>query len=636
MSNKQSTDLTSEQQFANAVAIANVPTLLMVLVQLTGQMHWLESPYRPARGRGMGDNDSGGLPPEIQEEIRTAALQAILAWHNGRAIAIPEPSPSQLVEMLSVSMGEEIPTEYGEFTSAQLGYRPVPTEHIPMPEGFNVLIVGAGVSGICAAVHLKAAGIPFTVIEKNATVGGTWLENRYPGAGVDTPNHLYSFSFLSYDWKKYFALRDELYEYLQHVANEFELAPEIQFNTEVKSASYHEQSQTWEVEVLNPNGTPETIKANVVIGAIGIFNPLVYPDINGLETFEGPSFHTADWPEDINLDNKRIAIIGNGASCMQIAPEIQNQVDSLTIFQRSPHWAAPFEQFRREVPEPLRFLLKELPIYQAWYRVRLGWTFNDRVHASLQKDPDWEFQDRSLNATNDAHRNYYSRYIIDQLGERTDLLAKVMPTYPPFGKRMLMDNGWYSMLNNPKVELVDNPVVEIGPDSIMTEDGSTFDADVLILATGFDVLRFNTAFEVTGRSGTSLRDAWQDDNAKAYIGTTIPDFPNFYMLYGPNLQPGHGGSLIFVVEMQVHYIMDALRKMSEQGIAVVECRQDVYDNYNEAIDAAHEKMVWTHKGMSSYYRNNRGRIVVNSPYRNVDYYKKTREINLEDFNTEPI
>lgn len=636
MSNKQSTDLTSEQQFANAVAIANVPTLLMVLVQLTGQMHWLESPYRPARGRGMGDNDSGGLPPEIQEEIRTAALQAILAWHNGRAIAIPEPSPSQLVEMLSVSMGEEIPAEYGEFTSAQLGYRPVPTEHIPMPEGFNVLIVGAGVSGICAAVHLKAAGIPFTVIEKNATVGGTWLENRYPGAGVDTPNHLYSFSFLSYDWKKYFALRDELYEYLQHVANEFELAPEIQFNTEVKSASYHEQSQTWEVEVLNPNGTPETIKANVVIGAIGIFNPLVYPDINGLETFEGPSFHTADWPEDINLDNKRIAIIGNGASCMQIAPEIQNQVDSLTIFQRSPHWAAPFEQFRREVPEPLRFLLKELPIYQAWYRVRLGWTFNDRVHASLQKDPDWEFQDRSLNATNDAHRNYYSRYIIDQLGERTDLLAKVMPTYPPFGKRMLMDNGWYSMLNNPKVELVDNPVVEIGPDSIMTEDGSTFDADVLILATGFDVLRFNTAFEVTGRSGTSLRDAWQDDNAKAYIGTTIPDFPNFYMLYGPNLQPGHGGSLIFVVEMQVHYIMDALRKMSEQGIAVVECRQDVYDNYNEAIDAAHEKMVWTHKGMSSYYRNNRGRIVVNSPYRNVDYYKKTREINLEDFNTEPI
>ena len=178
---------------------------------------------------------------------------------------------------------------------------------------------------------------------------------------------------------------------------------------------------------------------------------------------------------------------------MQIGPEIQDTVASLTIFQRSPHWAAPFEQFRTAVPEPLRFLLREVPLYQAWYRVRLGWTFNDRIHPALQKDPDWEHPERSLNAINDGHREYFTQYIVAELGDRTDLLDKVVPTYPPFGKRMLMDNGWYRMLRNEKVELVTDPIAEIGPDRVVTDDGSEYEADVLVIATGFDVLRFLTA-----------------------------------------------------------------------------------------------------------------------------------------------
>ena len=635
MAQRTASQVDDEQLVEQAVNVANIPTLLMVLVQLTGEMHWMEEPYRPIRQQGMGDNDSGGLSERAQTEVREAALEAILGWRAGRPVAIPEPSPELLVDMLSCAMGETVPPEYGRFTSAQLGHRPVDDDKIDVPEGFSVVVIGAGVSGICAAVNLQAAGVPFTVIEKNPTVGGVWLENRYPGAGVDTPNHLYSYSFAQHDWTKFFALRDELWDYLESVTEQFDLRRHIRFDTTVAETVYDEARQGWTVTVTGPDGAIETIEATIVISGTGIFNPAVFPDIDGLDSFAGPSFHTSQWPDDVDLTGKKVAIIGNGASCMQTAPEIQDQVGSLTIFQRSNHWAAPFEQFRREVPEALRFLLREVPIYQAWYRVRLGWTFNDRLHQALQRDPEWEHPERSLNAQNDAHRAYFTRYVEEELGDRIDLLDKVLPTYPPFGKRMLMDNGWYRMLRNPNVELVDNPVATIEADRIVTEDGTVHEADVLIIATGFDVLRFITTFNAIGRSGRSLRETWEDDNAKAYLGTVVPDFPNLFTLYGPNLQPGHGGSLIFVVEMQVRYVMDLIRKMATNDLGAVEIRSEVHEDYNAKVDAAHEDMVWTHPGMSSYYRNDKGRIVVNSPYRNVDFFEMTSEADLDEFVTEP-
>ena len=378
-------------------------------------------------------------------------------------------------------------------------------------------------------------------------------------------------------------------------------------------------------------------EANVVISAAGLFNPPIEPNIPGLDSWTGEKWHTARWPTDSTVTGKRVAIIGNGASCMQTGPEIQHEVESLTIYQRSNHWAAPFEQFRKEVPDALRFLFQECPLYRAWYRVRLGWTFNDRIFTTLHKDPDWEHPDRSLNAHNDGHRAFFTRYVIDELGDRADeLLPKVLPTYPPFGKRMLMDNGWYRMLRNPRVELVDNPITRIEGRTVVTADGTAREADVLVMATGFDTLRMISTYETIGRSGRSLREAWEDDNAKAYMGTVVPDFPNFFMLYGPNLQPGHGGSLIFVVEMQVRYIMDMLGKMAALGLDSVEVRDEVHARYNAGVDAEHENMVWTHPGMSTYYRNDRGRIVINSPYRNVDFFDMTREVDLSEYETESV
>jgi 4-hydroxyacetophenone monooxygenase len=624
------------QRFTEAIATANIPTLLMVLVQLTGDLHWLEEPYQISRARAMNDNDTGGLPAPIQTKVRQAALEAILAWRAGRPVAIPEPSVELRRTMLACAVAEDVPVEYDPLIAADLPLAQNETvEKLPVPDGFEVLIIGAGVSGLCAAIKLQQAGIPFTIIEKSTTLGGIWRDNRYPGAGVDTPNHLYSYTFAPYDWSMYFALRDELHAYLKHVTEKFNLLPHIRFETAVEAANYNKESQRWAVTVRRADGSRETRSANVVISAVGIFNPIKMPNIKGLDRFAGPRFHTAEWPADLDLTGKRVAMIGNGASAMQTGPEIQHIVKSLTIFQRSPHWVAPNEQFRKPIPEALRFLLREVPLYRAWYRIRLAWTFGDRIHSTLQKDPTWEYADRSLNKLNDAHRAYFTQYIASELGDNPELLEKVVPTYPPFGKRMLMDNGWYRMLRNEKVQLVSDPIVEIGADRVITKDGKEYDADVLVVATGFDVLRFLTAFETRGRSGRNLRDVWEDDNAKAYLGTVIPDFPNFFCLYGPNLQPGHGGSLIFVVEMQMRYIMDVLKKMLTQDLGAVECRQDVHDAYNERIDQAHANMVWTHPGMETYYRNARGRIVVNSPYRNTTFYDMTQAANLADFNVEP-
>jgi len=627
-----------EQQFAEAIAVANIPTLLMVLVQLTGETHWLEEPYKPGRQTGMGDNDSGGLDPRHQAEVRDAALEAIVAWKKGRPVALPEPSTEMLVRMLSVAMSEHVPDEYGEFTGAQLGQiKFLDHEPFNLPEGFKVLIIGAGVSGLCAAINLQMAGVPFEIIERHPTVGGVWWENKYPGAGVDTPNHLYSFSFASYDWQNYFCLRDELHGYLEHVSRQFDIRKHVSFNTTVNTVTYDEQAQRWTIEATGPDGQADVREANVVISAAGLFNPPVEPNIAGLDSWTGEKWHTARWPNDASVAGKRVAIIGNGASCMQTAPEIQHDVASMDIYQRSTHWAAPFEAFRKPVPDPMRFLFRECELYRNWYRVRLGWTFNDRIHSALHKDPNWEHPERSLNAQNDAHRAYFTKYMADELGDKADeLMPKVLPTYPPFGKRMLMDNGWYRMLRNPKVSLIDDRIDHIEGNTIVTADGTAREADVLVLATGFDVLRLINTYETIGRNGVSLREAWDDDNAMAYMGTVVPGFPNFFILYGPNLQPGHGGSLIFVVEMQVRYIMDMIRKMTDLGIGAVEVREDVWATYNENVAREHEDMVWTHPGMTTYYRNDRGRITINSPYRNVDFYDMTKAVDLDEYVIEPL
>jgi 4-hydroxyacetophenone monooxygenase len=619
-----------------AISAANVPTLLMVLVQMTGDLRWLEPPYHPVRSSGLTDEESGGLPVAVQAEIRAAALEAILAWRRGTPVALPNPTPELLTRMLSVSMGESVPDEYGPMVAVELQGgdfdRDVPAAP---PTGFSVLIIGAGVSGLCAAVLLQQAGIDYTIIEKNDRVGGTWWENRYPGCGVDTPNHLYSFSFAPHDWTRFYSLRCELEGYLEAVADGFGAHPHIRFRTEVRSASYDEAARAWTVVVDDGSGAQE-LRASVVISAVGGLHLPKLPDIPGLERFAGPSFHTSRWPDGLDLAGKRVGVVGTGATSMQVVPAIAGEVEHLTIFQRSPQWAAPFDKFQMPVPEPLRHLLREVPLYQRWYRIRLGWIFNDKVYPALRKDPAWTKPDRSVNAINDGHRRHFVRYMKKQLGERQDLLDDVVPDYPPFGKRMLLDNGWFRTLVRDNVTLVTEPIAEVVEDGVVTRSGEHHQLDVLVLASGFRAVQFLSGLDIRGRNGVALSDVWQGDDARAFLGLAVPGFPNFFCLYGPNTGTGHGGSYMFLAECQMRYIMSILRQMFADGIETVECRRDVYEEYNVRVDAQHAEMVWTHPKVETYYRNKRGRVVVTSPWRVVDFWHMTKHADLGDFATERL
>jgi 4-hydroxyacetophenone monooxygenase len=615
-----------------AVAVANIPTLLALLVQLTGQTRWLEPPYRPTRTRGLSDNDSGGLPTDVQSEIRRAALATIRRWRADGYVAVPRPDDDLLLRIMSVVMGEEIPPQYAPMMAEALTGG-IPVRRVPVPPGFHVVIIGGGVSGICAAWYLTRAGISCTLVEKSPSVGGTWHDNRYPGAGVDTPSHLYSYSFARHDWTHYFSRAADIHRYLQEVVGTLGEGCTITLDTEVTSAEYLPDDQGWVVRTRGADGRVGELRSDVVISAVGALNRPVVPRIAGLDRFRGPSFHTARWPADFDHGGQRLAVIGTGASAMQVVPAVADTVECLTVFQRSPQWAVPFERFQQEIPPPLRGLLSAVPLYRQWYRLRLGWTFNDRIHHALQKDPDWT-SDHSINSVNDGYRQFFTRYIASELGERTDLLPDVVPAYPPFLKRMLLDNGWFRTLTRAHVRLVTAPIEQVTETAVVSGDGTVHEVDAIVLATGFDAIHFLASLEVVGRGGTTLGATWNDD-ARAYLGMAVPGFPNFFTLYGPNLQPGHGGSLVFTFECQVRYVLDLLQQMFERGIGSVECRKDVFDDYNKEVDELHEKMIWTHPGADTYYRNSRGRVVVNSPYKVVDYWHLTRRAALADYVTEP-
>jgi 4-hydroxyacetophenone monooxygenase len=609
---------------------ANIPSLLMVLVQMTGDLSWLAPRYAPRRARGLDDNDDGGLDPQLQEEIRAAAKRAIAEWRAGSPMAMPRPDDGFLAHMLGVAMAEAIPPGYGEIIASDLGLVDE-QPHVVAPPGFRAIIVGAGVSGISAAVNLRRMGIECRIFEKNEDVGGTWWENHYPGAGVDTPNLTYTFSFSKNDWSRNFPLQGEILSYFQDTADRFGLREMISFGTKVQQAVWNEGARQWEVDVLGSDDVLVREVADIVISAVGVLNIPLIPEIPGADSFPGRIVHTARWPHDLELAGKRVAVIGNGASAMQVVPAIAPSVEHMTIFARSKQWAAPFPQFGREIPDGVRYLMQQVPLYRDWYQQRLTWTFNDRIHASLFKDESWPEPDRSLNPVNDAHRRAFTRYVVDELGDRQDLLEHVLPDFPPFAKRMLLDNGWYRTIIRDNVTLVPHHLAKIEGDTLTASNGDAADVDVIVLATGFRAAKFLASFKVIGREGVDLHEKWDTDDARAYLGTAIPGFPNFFMLLGPNVGSGHGGSMIRSIECQTHYVTKVLEALFERRAAAVEVREDVYEDYARRIDEAHERMVWTHTGVDNWYRNSRGRVTVITPWRNDDFWRMTRNADPGEY-----
>lgn len=614
----------------DGIANANIPALLMVLYQMTGEATWLQEPFAPGRSPGLDDNDSGQLPDEVQAQIRTAAEEAIEAWLAGKPLAIERPSNLRLAEMLSVAMTEHVPEEYGDIVAAGMGYDLEPTADTAIAADKTAIVIGGGVSGICAGIELGKLGIDYTLFEKNEDFGGTWFENRYPGCGVDTPSLTYTFSCRPNDWSMYFPLRDEIEGYLLDTAREFGLYDKARFRTHVEEARWNTATDQWDVTITTPDGKRETHSADYLFSAVGILNIPKYPQIDGLDEFAGEVYHTSRWPAEADLSGKRVAVIGNGASGMQVAPAIADEVSRMTIFARSKQWAAPFPQFRKKVPEGVRYLMQVVPLYRAWLEQRLSWTFNDRVHGTLFRDPEWEHPERAVNEINDAHRRVFTRYVEEQLQDRPELIERVLPEYPPFAKRMLLDNGWFRTIKKPNVDLIPEHLAKVDGNTLSTSSGETVEADVIILATGFQTTNVLGSYDIVGREGQLLRDHWGEDNASAYLGTLVPGFPNFFILLGPNVGSGHGGSMIRNIENQMHFAGQVVQCAEAQEASTVEVKETAYTDYSRRIDDAHDRLVWTHPGTENWYRNSQGRVVAITPWRNDAFWRMTRSPDEAD------
>jgi 4-hydroxyacetophenone monooxygenase len=624
----------TEAELRAAVAAANVPALLMVVFQVTGDERWLQPPYVPTRGKGLGDHDSGGLPEAVQDEVRDAAVDAIRSLQERGEPAIAVPSPEQMTRMISVCMGEEVDERYGDMLSTEFARRIAPEqvrqETVAPPAGFKVLVIGAGLSGITAAHQLEQMGVEYEILERNTAPGGNWLANRYPGCGVDTPSYLYSLSFGRRDWSKHFELRPSLQSYFADVLRTLGVEQRVRFGTEVLEAQYDADAAVWRVDVRNADGHEEQLAANVLISAVGVLNRPILPSLPGMETFDGVDFHSSSWPADLSLAGKRVAVVGTGASAMQIVPAIVDEVEHLTVFQRSPAWVAPFEKFQQEFPRELRELLQSCDLYYGWYWLRLFWQFGDRVIEALRVDPEWEHPERAVNERNDGHREFFTRYAIEQLEGRDELLEKVIPDYPPYGKRILLDNGWYDALCRDNVTFVNEAVVEVRPQSVVSASGDEYAADVVVWATGFDAARFISSLDIRGLDGEVLRDAWNDDDPRAYLGVSVPRFPNLFMLGGPNSFPG-SGSFTFFMETQMRYVRGLLNEMFRRGIRAVDATEQANADYNDLVDSLHAQMVWTHPGMTTYYRNSIGRVIFVMPFLNLDYWNMTSRPDLENY-----
>ncbi|MGI9325865.1 MAG: flavin-containing monooxygenase [Pseudomonadales bacterium] len=629
----------SDETIRAALTEVNLPTLLMVMTHFAGDDRWLQARYKPqpievAEGELFPD-DTGGYDETIASEIREGAFELICQLRDQGYVPPPAPTLSRLRTMMEFSTAEVLDDEFcamlleeTEFVDRDRQWKD-PLSQLTagkQVEDFTVLVIGAGMSGICTGAKLKSAGIDFTIVEKNAAVGGTWYENTYPDCGVDTPNHFYSYSFRrNPNWTGYFSKRDELYQYFEQCADEFGIRDHVRLNTEVQGMRFDEAQNRWAVKVRRADGANEVLFANAVVSAVGQLNRPIIPDFLGLDEFQGTTFHSARWRHDVDLQGARVAVIGTGCSAVQLVPKTAELAKEVTVFQRSPHWITPNKDYYRPVEAGQVWALNHLPMYAQWHRARMIFATMDRNWPAVPADPQWQHPDRAMNEDNDALREALTNYVSEQLGPKQELMAKCVPEFPVFGKRLIIDNNWYQTMARDDVRLVDAEIVRFNEKGIETTDGQSHEFDVVIFATGFNTNRFLWPMEIIGRAGQSLAEQW-GDYPQAYKGMLVPGYPNLFCLYGPNTNIVHGGSIIYSVECQVHYIMQCLTLMLERQRQALEIPQEATDEYNEEVQSLSATLAWGHPGVQSWYKNSEGKVVNNSPFSNLEFWARTHDV----------
>lgn len=618
------------------VADAAPAPLLAAVAHLTGDLSLLRDELRPDLSRAL-EPDAGYSADQLALARRLAAEALIRHRDSGRepAAGLRPGELRRLVEFVAGGAVDPaaLPLYETELALDGADGRAPDFALQELRPGRRVVvgIVGAGMSGIIAAHRLRQAGVEVVIFEKNDEVGGTWLENSYPGCRVDIQNHFYSYACAQTpDWPQFHSPQPVLLDYLRDCVEHFGLRDKIRFRTEVEEARWVEGDECWSVTTRNAEGAVEVIRVDALVCATGQLNRPSFPDIPGLSDFAGPSFHSARWDKGVDLKAKRVAVIGTGASAVQFIPRVAEAAESVTVFQRTPPWLLPVPIYQKDVPDSLRWLLRHVPQFANWDRLWIFARTEEGLLPLAVVDPEWEGGGASVSPSNDMLRQMLTLYY-EAVFPDPSLRAKVLPDYPPIAKRVVLDDGTFpAALQRPNVTLETTPIERVEAAGVRTVDGALHEADVLLYGTGFQASRFLTPMRIRGRNGCDLHERWGGD-ARAYLGITVPGFPNLFMLYGPNTNIVINGSITFFSECQAEFIAQSIGMLARHDARSMECIPDVHDAYNVEIDEGNRQRAWGASKVHSWYKNEFGRVAQNWPFDLVRYWRQTRRPDPSDY-----
>ena len=619
----------SKQTLESALDSASFPVVAALLVHFTGDISILEKLPRP--NQAVLGEIQGFLSEDDKQIIKKIALKEISKFFSNHEVNdIYVPSNEELNKMMSFIVGENVSPDYIPMMLRDLNItsQDLKLSSVTSKPSLEVLIIGAGMSGILAAIKLAERGIKFKIYEKNINLGGTWFENRYPGARVDIANHFYSYSFEeNHQWSEHFSQQPELLDYFKRCFDKYDIQKNTYFETQVTDMKFDDETKMWEVtSIHNKKSNKEVI--NIVLSCVGQLNQPKIPDIEGMDEFQGNMFHSSKWPDDDVIAGKKVAVVGSGASAFQIVPSIAKYCEKLTIFQRSPPWMFPNPKYHEQVDEEKKWLLENLPFYSRWYRFLLFYPGSDQLLDSLFVDPLWKDRSDSINQQNDEMRKLFTSAMLAQISNKS-LIDKVIPNYPPFGKRMLQDNGaWLEALHLPNVTLLAEGVEQMNSRGIIGLE-KEHEFDTVVFATGFKAQDFFDPINIDCGSG-SFKSIYEDSPV-SYLGITFSSIPNFFAMYGPGTNLAHAGSIIFNSECQINYICSAIEHMLNNDYKVIKVKPKIEKQYQDRFDKRHKKMVWQHANVSSWYQNSKGKVVTTSPWRLVEYWNWTNNFNADEY-----
>ena len=611
----------SDGTIEDAVTHADPMVLRGLLYQLTGDETLSEIALATARF-GFLDLRVPKEPADVTLlHAKAAALLKSYRDHGIDHVAIgPE---ERLPRSMSLTAGTELNDSELEMWLEQLALDPwargLAWSRKPLPErldNFTVAIIGAGMGGLNAAVLLGQAGVRYFVIEKNPEVGGTWYENRYPGARVDSPSRCYTHLYgVDFDYPNPFCEQGENERYFNWMADNFGVRQNIEFDTEVTSVIWDDDAGLWDIEARGPHGEREW-RANAVISAVGFLSRPQMPELEGLAEFQGLAFHTARWPADLCLDGKRIAVVGSGCSGYQLAPVVAKLAEHTYLFQRTPNWCFNIKGYLDAYPAQVGWLDRNLPFHANFSRFRLSFNSGpENLGPVFRVDP--EFDDpHAVSAVNKRIRDERLEFMKRKFVDRPDLLQKMVPVGPPMSARPVLvdeDDSIYDAMLRHDFTLISGGVERLTRDGIVASDGSEHPVDIVAFATGFRSNEYLWPMEIRGRDGRRLEELWSKDGARAYLGTMVPGFPNFFMVYGPNTNPFGGLSVVDLEELVTRFALECIRGLIEQDRRAVDVTEDAYWRYNDELDAWEATKPYKDPRVKNYYTNEFGRSATNSP-----------------------